>query len=135
VSAVKVKRIIPAVLWAALIFYLSSIPSLKSSFGIWDLYLRKTAHFTEYFILVLLVMPNFTRDKLSGRLQAVSIALLYAVSDEFHQSFVPGRTMSIYDMSIDWIGCFSGYLFYAYFFVSKRGGEELTDAQVRGSEA
>src|SRR4051794_41888130 len=46
---------LPILLWAALIFALSSIPSLHSGLGTWDLILRKCAHVTEYAILAFLL--------------------------------------------------------------------------------
>jgi VanZ family protein len=111
----KYIKIIPPVLWAAFIFYLSSIPSLKSPFGIWDLYLRKAAHVMEYFILSLLISPNFSYTKTSGRIVSIVIAAVYAVSDEYHQSFVPGRNMSFTDMVWDCIGCLLAYVLLLYY--------------------
>lgn len=105
----RFKKIIPAILWAGVIFYLSSIPSLKSPFGIWDLYLRKAAHIGEYLILYILVIANFEEKDLRARVISLVITALYAVSDEYHQSFVRGRHMSIYDMTFDWIGVLLGY--------------------------
>ncbi|MGM0440991.1 MAG: VanZ family protein [Elusimicrobiota bacterium] len=106
---IDIRKIVPAVLWAGLIFYFSSVPSLKSPFGIWDLYLRKAAHVGVYFILYILVIFNFTRKNLKARILALVISSVYAVTDEYHQSFVPGRHMSLYDMAFDWIGCLLGY--------------------------
>lgn len=104
------KKLIPPVIWAGFIFYLSSIPSLKSPFGIWDLYLRKSAHIIEYLILSLLIFPNFRTNNIRSCNIAVLISMLYAVSDEYHQSFVPGRSMEITDMAWDWIGCMIAYI-------------------------
>lgn len=106
----EVKKLLPPVIWAGLIFYLSSIPSLKTPFGIWDFYLRKAAHITEYLVLLLLIFPNFKTNNIRNRNIAVLIAMLYAVSDEYHQSFVPGRSMEIADMAWDWLGCMFAYL-------------------------
>ena len=46
---------LPVVVWAAVIFALSSIPSLNSGLGTWDTVLRKAAHMTEYAILAVLL--------------------------------------------------------------------------------
>lgn len=106
----KIKHILPPLLWAGLIFYLSSIPSLKTQFGIGDLYLRKAAHIFMFFVLVMLIAPNWTENKLKTRIAAVLIGMLYAASDEYHQKFVPGRFMTVMDIAINWIGCLWGYV-------------------------
>jgi len=76
--------------------------------------IRKTGHFTEYAILALLVLRavriSLRHRHLEGGCKAAGIALLvaavYASTDEFHQSFVPGRTASVYDVLIDTSGAF-----------------------------
>lgn len=71
--------------------------------------IRKAAHFTEYAILALLAARAFRgsrRDALRRRWLVVTLALLvvYALIDEYHQSFVPSRTASIFDSLIDMTG-------------------------------
>lgn len=68
--------------------------------------IRKAGHFTEYAILALLAARAFSgsgHEQLRRRWFAValSLILLYAFSDEFHQSFVSSRTASVYDSFID----------------------------------
>ena len=99
----------PAGAWAGLIFYLSSLPSLTTGLGIWDLLLRKAGHVTEYFVLTMLIYRALVRTlkKLSFGdflLKGALPALIYASSDEFHQSFVPGRGPSVWDVMIDSVG-------------------------------
>ena len=69
---------------------------------------RKTAHFFEYFILGLLACiaaNTFQKYKFSIRaLSAAIFCTLYAVSDEIHQCFVPGRACRFGDMCIDTAG-------------------------------
>jgi len=70
---------------------------------------RKVAHFTEYAILGLLAARAFRgspRSGLRSRWFIVSLVLIiaYALIDEYHQSFVPSRTASIYDSFIDMAG-------------------------------
>jgi len=70
---------------------------------------RKAAHFTEYAILALLAARAFytsPRRGLSAWWWLASFALVacVALSDEFHQSFVPSRTASIYDSLLDMTG-------------------------------
>ena len=67
---------------------------------------RKAAHFTEYAILAFLAARAFRtspRPALAKRWFLASLALVvaYALLDEYHQSFVPSRTGSIYDSIID----------------------------------
>jgi VanZ family protein len=89
----------PVVAWAALIFALSSIPSLSTGLGTWDLVLRKIAHLTEYAILGALLVRAVGRPW-----PALVAGALYSVSDEFHQHFVRGRHAAWYDVVIDTVG-------------------------------
>lgn len=71
-------------------------------------YIRKCAHFTEYFILGLLLLRGIRGEnrglKLAWALLAIAIVACYASLDEFHQSFVPGRTAAVTDVMIDTSG-------------------------------
>jgi VanZ family protein len=73
--------------------------------------IRKLGHFTEYLILGLLI-SRALRDargwRLEHALMAVALATVYAVSDEVHQRFVPGRTAAAGDVAIDALGAFVG---------------------------
>ena len=101
----------PVAVWCAVIFHLSSIPGLAGPWEEWDFFLRKTAHVTEYAILAFLVLRALQGHKVGGS-QAMAWAflfsLLYAASDEFHQSFVPERTGELKDVIIDSAGCALG---------------------------
>jgi VanZ family protein len=71
--------------------------------------MRKLAHFTEYAVLGVLSARAFAssaNDSVRRHWFQVSLLLIvcYALLDEFHQSFVPGRTASIYDSAIDVAG-------------------------------
>lgn len=80
--------------------------------------IRKCAHITEYAILAGLVW--FGRRKLEGNYrkfdwrEALGIVLpivcLYAITDEWHQSFVPGREGAVRDFTLDTLGAFLGLL-------------------------
>lgn len=64
-------------------------------------------HIVEYAILCFLLSISLADDSGINKknlLFAVVIASLYGVSDEFHQSFVPGRVSSIYDVLADFFG-------------------------------
>ena len=99
----------PVGAWAGLIFYLSSIPHLNSGLGVWDFVLRKGAHMFEFFVLALLLArasrktwPQLARMGLAA--VAGLGAIVFAASDEYHQSFVPGRGPSLGDIAIDSCG-------------------------------
>jgi len=80
-----------------------------------QLFVRKCAHLTEYAILASLLFRAFGQNQRRvGRAFAVSffIAAIYAALDEFHQSFVPSRTGSPYDVAIDCAGALAGLLIY-----------------------
>ena len=95
----------PIVLWAAVIFAFSSIPSLSSGLGTWDLILRKIAHLSEYAILGALLLRAIQRPAV-----AIVAGGLYALTDEFHQHFVRGRHAAWYDVLIDTVGVTIGVL-------------------------
>ena len=99
VSGSLVRLWLPVVAWAAIIFALSSLPDLGTGLGGWDLVLRKLAHAAEYAVLGALLLRATGRTGL-----AFALGALYAVSDEIHQSFVPGRLGSPLDVAIDAAG-------------------------------
>jgi VanZ family protein len=99
VTASRIRAWAPVVLWAAVIFAFSSIPSLGTGLGTWDLVLRKLAHLTEYAILGALLVRAVGSAWL-----AVLLGALYATSDEVHQHFVRGRHAAWYDVLIDSVG-------------------------------
>jgi VanZ family protein len=96
---------LPVVLWAAVIFAFSSIPSLSTHLGTWDTILRKLAHVTEYAVLGGLLLRA-----LRSPAAAVVVATLYAVTDEVHQLFVEGRHGAPLDVAIDAVGALAGVL-------------------------
>jgi VanZ family protein len=96
-----VSRYAPPLAVMALIFALSATPDLSSGLGPWDLPLRKLAHVTIYAVLWLtLARATDWRRPLAATL----VALLYAISDEIHQSFVGGRHGAPVDVAIDAVG-------------------------------
>jgi VanZ family protein len=98
-----VTRWLPVVVWAAVIFAFSSVPSLSSGLGFWDLVLRKCAHTTEYAILAVLLL------RATGSFAwAFGLTVAYAATDELHQMFVRGRHGSPIDVAIDAVGALVG---------------------------
>jgi VanZ family protein len=96
---------LPVVAWAAVIFTLSSIPSLSTGLGTWDTILRKGAHLTEYAVLGGLLYRALGREPL-----ALAVGIAYAATDELHQYFVHGRHASPVDVAIDAVGVAVGML-------------------------
>ena len=96
---------LPVVLWASVIFALSSIPNLGTGLGTWDVILRKGAHTTEYALLAVLLVRAIGREA-----PALGLGVLYAASDELHQAFVRGRHASPIDVAIDTVGLLIGLL-------------------------
>lgn len=88
----------------ALIFALSSLTVSGGEHSAWELVLRKLAHFSEYLGLTLLWAWALRPFSDRAVPIAAAISLLYAVSDEFHQTFVPTRTGTPRDILIDAIG-------------------------------
>lgn len=116
-----VKYYFPPLFWVILIFWLSSIPYLKTELpSFWDLVLRKIFHFLEFGILAYLIsralfegysqIQKFKRKEVIGTILALSI--LYAFLDEFHQGFVAGRQGSLIDVGIDILGIMGGVFIY-----------------------
>ncbi|MDX6665368.1 MAG: hypothetical protein QOG68_1574 [Solirubrobacteraceae bacterium] len=102
-----IARFGPPVALMGLIFFLSAQPDLSSGLGGWDLVLRKLAHMTEYAALFAL-----WRRALPGRSPwlAAALAIGYACTDEFHQTFVTGRHGTPVDVLIDAVGIGIGLL-------------------------
>jgi VanZ family protein len=98
-------RWLPVLLWALLIFGLSSIPSLGTGLGTWDEVLRTGAHFAEYAVLGALLARWLRRPAV-----AAAAGSAYAVTDELHQALVPGRAASVADWVVDTLGVLAGVL-------------------------
>ena len=116
-------RYLPLVVWLAFIFFASSdnFSAANTSRIIGPLVLwlfpntspetlatihfitRKLAHFTEYAILGFLAARAFRTSPRWFLISAVLI-VVYALLDEYHQSFVPSRTASVFDSFIDMAG-------------------------------
>ena len=105
VSAAAFRLWAPVVLVAGVIFAFSSVPSLGTGLGTWDLVLRKLAHLSEYAVLGALLQRALSRSGL-----AILIGALYAMSDEIHQHFVRGRHAAWYDVVIDSVGVTIGVI-------------------------
>lgn len=109
----------PALGWAVLIFISSSIsdlPTPKLGIQIQD----KWAHFIVYLVLgyflarALVFQKRFPKWRKYYFLFAIILGILYGISDEFHQWFVPGRETDVYDALADSLGVFVGVLVFRF---------------------
>jgi VanZ family protein len=136
------RKVLPwllVILWMALIFYLSHQPATRSnglSKGATEIIvetvekiapnvdinkrsfnniIRKNAHFFAYLVLGTLVSNGLRGSGVAGY-RSIGLALLfcilYAISDELHQLFVPGRGGQVKDVIIDSAGAVVGILGY-----------------------
>ncbi|AQQ54044.1 VanZ family protein [Planococcus lenghuensis] len=126
---------VPVLLWMALIFFLSGqqgsasgglssgitgmvmntiesvLPFLEIDPEQFHTFIRKCAHFIAYLILAVLALYALRQSGIHGIrsiFSAFIIAVLYAISDEYHQSFVPGRGPAVTDVLIDSAGAAAG---------------------------
>jgi len=112
----KIKLWFPVFLWCGVIFILSSIPTLPSPEILWwDFVLKKSAHIIEYGILYFLTYRALTKNFLKQKnllftVYCLLFTLFYAISDEYHQSFVPGRHAKLMDVGFDFLGMLISYL-------------------------
>ena len=125
------KSLILVILWMILIFIMSSFDDNSSSnqsnfivdivvnilkidnIELLSLIIRKLAHFTEYFILGILVINMFNRNNISNKyLISIILCIIYACTDEIHQFFVPGRSCQVTDVIIDSMGSIMGVYLY-----------------------
>jgi VanZ family protein len=99
---------LPVLLWAMVIFSFSSIPTAHVSEIHWkDFIVKKSAHITEYAIFTVLLYRALLGSGVSRSksfFYAFIVSICYAISDEFHQSFTPGREPTLRDVGFDTIG-------------------------------
>ena len=100
-----VYRWLPVLFWAGMIFYFSSLPNLKTAdHPAVDEILRSLIHFIVYFVFALLWYRALGKDKTGVHYQVLLFVFLYSLSDEWHQSLVPTRTLQIRDLAVDNLG-------------------------------
>lgn len=102
----------PSIIMMVLIFTASGTSgSDLPEFGIWDLLVKKGGHILGYALLAVSYLHGLAHARSINRRDlflAILLAGLYAATDEFHQSFTPGRTPSPIDAGIDTIGAVLG---------------------------
>lgn len=108
VVSVLFKRYWKVIVWCALIFTVSSIPTLpKVGFIWWDFILKKAGHVIEYAVLYVLTVKAM--NGASNWRTPLLFGLTFALSDEYHQSFVFGRTSKLTDVGFDTLGMLLAY--------------------------
>ena len=86
-------------------------PETAFDFSMLSFIVRKAAHFFAYLILGSLVMNGFRGKELPANKwlgRAVIVCVLYAISDEIHQLYVPGRSGEVKDVLLDSVGALIG---------------------------
>jgi VanZ family protein len=139
----------PALLWAGVIFSMSTDtfsaehtasvfePILRwmfrslteEQFSVIHHFIRKCAHFAEYFIFCLLLYRGVRGDRTGWRwtwgIAALFCAAGYSALDEIHQAFVASRTASPYDSLLDSIGAFAAFVALWMWFRARRSAREV----------
>lgn len=115
----------PALLMMAVIFMFSSIPSAELPDFDWaDRIVKKGGHALGYGLLALSYLHALKGDRknLNARwfIAAWVIATLYSATDEFHQSFTPGRHPAVTDVMIDSVGALVALALASKFYKQKR---------------
>lgn len=113
-----INAIAPPILWAVVIFIFSSQPTLPSfQLSIIDFIFKKSAHIFVYFTLYLLtwralrlLQPHLPPQHPRIWLVAALLCLLYALTDEYHQSLVAYRTATLQDIGYDMTGVLLAFL-------------------------
>jgi VanZ family protein len=143
----------PAILWAAVIFVMSTDkfssehtaslfepilrwfkPGMtKAQFLAIHHFIRKCAHFSEYFIFCLLIYRAVRGARKGWRwtwgLAALFCAAGYSALDEIHQAFVASRTASPYDSLLDSVGAFVAVcVIWLWFRLRRDGAPAVTSA-------
>jgi VanZ family protein len=122
-------RLIAPVLLMGVIFFLSA-QSSSGDHPWWDVILRKLGHVTGYALLTTLWWWALRGVAARPLLIAVAISFVYACTDEFHQTFVSGRTGSPIDVGVDSIG-----IALAAYLLSRPGLQRIRRSGPRASPA
>ena len=94
----------PFIAALAVVFWLSSLAEVPGTHYFWD----KLLHAVGYAGLGVLALRafhgGFVRPRPAPTMYAAGAVILWGISDEFHQSFVPGRNASVWDVLADAVG-------------------------------
>lgn len=115
----KFFRSFPLLFWAFLIFLGSSLPPTKASpDSLIDFGVHKLVHLFEYGVLYLLyyysLAPEFWQQNGKNLFQTFIFVIVFGAFDEYHQSFVKGRSSRVQDVFIDFLGAVLAYLIWRF---------------------
>jgi len=98
---------------AAAIFYVSSLTFESSGTGTGTNIRAILYHILAFFFLAFFLMISLVKgEQKKFFLLAIPIAILYGISDELHQFFVPGRYNSLFDVFLDSVGIVFAFMVY-----------------------
>ena len=105
---------LPVVAWMGVIFFLSAQPDLPQAGTGWlDLLISGMAHVVLFAVLAVLLARALGQRR-HALLVAFALTMLYALSDELHQAFVPGRHPDPWDLVFDGLGAALGLFAWAW---------------------
>jgi len=118
---------LPMMLYASAIIIVSSIPSLQAP-QLNFIAVDKLAHFVEYAIFAFLTFRSFANIRSNMNLTPAYVLsliflIIFAVLDEFYQSFIPGRFSDLGDVLVD---IFGSLLVVTFFWLRRRRLKEAT---------
>jgi VanZ family protein len=99
---------LPPIIWGIFIFSFSSVTTPRVSEVHWqDFIVKKLAHFVEYAVFAVLLFRAIKGSGVGSKkalISALFFSVFYGITDEFHQSFTPGREPTVRDALIDATG-------------------------------
>jgi VanZ family protein len=105
-------KIILFILCLGTIFYFSSLPASEIDYDFVATH-DYLFHFAEYFVLAFLGFSMMKiKPSIFWQIFIIVFLILWSISDEYHQSFVPGRDASLRDLLVDWLAIVVGGWFY-----------------------
>lgn len=111
----RIASIIVVILITIEIFFFSSLPGVSGAGG--NPWIARAYHFIVFFLFsffLLIAIKGTGKIKTKYILIVLVISILHALSDEFHQLFVPGRDANIADILTDTLGIVSSIVIYFY---------------------
>jgi len=119
---------LPPVLWSALIFAGSSFPADRLP-NVLFVGADKLIHFVLFLVLCFLAHRAFLRQSVrtfsarNALVLSIGITMIYGISDEAHQIFVPGRSAEFPDLVADWLGAFA---YGGFFLLQQRAKRQIS---------
>lgn len=114
---------LPVIVWMGLIFVLSDQPTLPHGpTRLFDLLMKKLGHVTEFAVLAVVIHRAWTQGGIrpASPVLAWLLSVAYALSDEYHQVYVPGRHGNPWDVAVDAFGAVIGLALFAWWRAHRR---------------